>query len=74
MIYYALHACTDEVQVSWSADDDVCGSPSRGEKSGDTNRISDETGVVIGSFSNVMATLTADAAGTNTAACCACPH
>ena len=26
----ALHACTDEVQVSWSADDDLCGSPSRG--------------------------------------------
>ena len=44
----ALHVCTDEVQVSWSADDDVCGSPSRGDKGGDTDCVSDETCVVIG--------------------------
>ena len=57
----ALHACTDEVQVSWSADDDVCGSPSRGEKDGDTDCVSDETCVVIGS----------DTKSGAVAACCA---
>ena len=48
----ALHACTDEVQVYWSADYDVCGSPSRGEKDGDTNCVSGETRDVIGSGTN----------------------
>ena len=59
----ALHACTDEVQVSWSADDDVCGSPSRGEKGGYTDCVSDEACVVIRS----------DAKTEPVAACCARP-
>ena len=45
----ALHACTDEVQASWSADDDVCGSPSNGDKGGDMDCVSGETCVDIGS-------------------------
>ena len=43
----------------------MCGSPSIGEKGGDTDYVSHETCVVIGSFSNVIETPTADAAGTN---------